>query len=598
MNSTTSKILEPGTILHSSQRDYTVIKVLGQGGFGVTYLVEADVKVGNIDVRAKFAIKEFFISSMCDRDETRKVVFSQPVADTVNKLKKSFLKEAKRLHQLGIEHPHIVKINEIFEENNTAYYVMEFLEGNTLYDYVKNSGGISETATEAIMRPIIEAMAELHSKHLTHYDIKPQNIILSSGGPDGVRSVLIDFGLAKHYNKEGKATSTVAAEGYSVGYAPIEQYAGFDKFTPQADVYSLAATMYFCLTGEDPAPAHKLKTDQVRQKLLDLKVGTRMIDSIVHSLQMLGEERPANAGALHGELFGSDSTSSENTEKEEAIQNEENDSNRDQDDETDHKNESYRQPSLITVLMCSVGIALLYIIILFITSPSPTSEDSTDFETKVENSELNKSTAAVDKDSLILVKDGFKFGFSDTTGKLIIPCDFDHASKFSEGLAAVTKGNQHGFIDKTGKWVITGDYDFVDSFKDGTAVVGKNRKYGLIDKTGKIILPLQYDYVMNFSEGLAPVQIGDNWSYVDESNNVVLKVGKYRWAYPFNNGLARVEIETKNDLLTGFINTEGKLFIPAIYSGAEDFAKGKTTTVAWKNEVKGTLTNTGIFTPD
>lgn len=597
MDTSASKILEPGTLLHSEQRDYTVIKVLGQGGFGITYLVEGKIKVDNILVKAKFAVKEFFISSICDREsETQKVIYSQPVAETVDKLKKSFLKEAKRLHQLGIDHPHIVKINEIFEGNNTAYYVMEFLEGNTLQEYVSQAGRITEVATEAIMRPIIEAMAVLHSKHLTHYDIKPQNIILSSGGPEGVRSVLIDFGLAKHYNKEGNATSTASAEGYSVGYAPIEQYAGFDKFSPQADVYSLAATMYFCLTGEVPPPAHKLKTEQVRQKLLSLEVSQRMVNSIVKGLQMLPEGRPENAGDFHKELFqeGKDFSTSEKDKKDKKGKDSVN-SKQEYDSKTDTRKKKSRNTSLITVIFWSAGIALLYIGILFISFPYTPSEDSSDPNIG-EETEYSVSKEKEEKESIKLVKDGTKFGYKGASGQIIIPCEYDLAGEFSDGLAAVRKGDQNGFIDQTGKWVITGDYDFVDSFKDGTAVVGKNRKYGLIDKTGKVVIPLKYDYVMNFSEGLAPVQTGETWSYVDESNNVVLSLGRYRWAYPFHNGLARVETE---NLKTGFINKEGKLFIPAIYSDAEDFEEGKSTTVAWKEEgVKGTLTNTGIFTPD
>ena len=209
-----TETLAPGTVIRGPERSYTILKVLGQGGFGITYLVSGKVRVGNIVVDVRFAMKEHFISSLCSRDgATKSVQFSAPVADQVGRSMKAFIKEARRLQSLGIDHPNVVRINEVFEANNTAYYVMEYIEGASLQDYVRKHGPMSADAAKALLQPLIEAVATLHSNSIAHYDIKPANIMLSEEADGSLRPVLIDFGLAKHYDDAGHATSSIAAAG-------------------------------------------------------------------------------------------------------------------------------------------------------------------------------------------------------------------------------------------------------------------------------------------------------------------------------------------------------------------------------------------------
>ena len=296
--------LTEGAVLHSPERDYHVVRVLGQGGFGITYLVDGDVTIGNITARIRFAIKEHFISQLCDRDaDSQHVTYSKPVAETVHRSLQAFIKEANRLHTLGIKHPNIVKINEVFEANNTAYYVMEYLEGETLGQYVARQGSLSEAETEYFMRPLIEAAADLHRTRLTHYDIKPDNIILSRGSDNIVRATLIDFGLAKHYDRDGNATSTIATSGYSPGYAPMEQYAGLKEFSPQSDVYSLAATIYFCLTGHRPAEAFAIRPDDIYDDLSQV-ASPQLAKAVSHAMQLQRCDRQADAAVLLDEIYG------------------------------------------------------------------------------------------------------------------------------------------------------------------------------------------------------------------------------------------------------------------------------------------------------
>lgn len=295
--------LRPGTVIRGPQLSYTVIRKLGQGGFGITYLVEAPVKIGNIEVPVRFALKEHFIGSLCSRDSaTQSVTFSAPVAVEISNSMRSFIKEATRLQELDFTHHNIVKINEVFEANNTAYYVMEFLEGESLADYIKREGPLSFEQASYFLRPVAEAIAELHARHLTHYDIKPANIILTRGRDGKQWAVLIDFGLSKHYDHDGHATSTVASGGYSPGYSPVEQYAGIKKFTPQADVYALAATLWHCLKGEAPAESVLGPVNTIDTDLADV-ASPQLIEAMRHAMANFSDQRTPDAGAFVREVF-------------------------------------------------------------------------------------------------------------------------------------------------------------------------------------------------------------------------------------------------------------------------------------------------------
>lgn len=276
-----SNVLPKGHLLKSPNYSYRIEKVLGCGGFGITYLASANIKVGNVSVKAKFAIKEHFMSSDCERDQdSSRVVYSNPAKDRVENSRKDFIAEANRLHKIGIDHPNIVKVNEVFEANNTAYYVMEYLEGESLRTLVKKEGPLPEERMWALMNPIIDAVKTLHTGMMTHLDIKPDNIMVTHDENGDLRPVLIDFGLSKHYDQNGQPTSTINTLGCSDGYAPIEQYAGITTFSPTADYYALGATMWFCLTAKDPKKATELKNHELAGSIRNASVKvSQFIDS-------------------------------------------------------------------------------------------------------------------------------------------------------------------------------------------------------------------------------------------------------------------------------------------------------------------------------
>ena len=240
--------LRENTTLQSGK--YRIIKVLGQGGFGITYLAE-QVMLGR-----EVAIKEFFYRDYCDREEgtSHVTLGTQSNRETVQRFMNKFLKEARTISQL--DHPNIIKIHDIFEENNTAYYVMEYIEGENLSEMVKRHGALPEATAVAYIRKVADALAYIHARSINHLDVKPGNIMLRQHDQ---QIVLIDFGLSKQYDEVGSQTSSTPV-GVSQGYAPVEQYSpgGVPTFSPSTDIYSMGATLYWLIIGKTPPNANEV----------------------------------------------------------------------------------------------------------------------------------------------------------------------------------------------------------------------------------------------------------------------------------------------------------------------------------------------------
>ncbi len=287
--------LAPGIIIKSPTCIYEIISVLGSGGFGITYLVKAIFIKDNSE--KLMALKEHFLSDVCERDEqTHHVIFSKPVAKKVMSSMRDFMNEAKRLSKLKIDNKNLIHIYESFQCNNTAYYSMEYIKGRTLQKYVEDKGGLSEDETVNLILPIARALSILHSNGLTHLDIKPANILLREDGHNPY-PVLIDFGLTKHYDGRGLPTSTIITQGYSEGYSPREQYLGINTFSPSADVYSLAATTLFCLTGHRPPSALSLNDDDL-DRLISSNTSSKLKNLIKISMAGKASLRPSDASSF------------------------------------------------------------------------------------------------------------------------------------------------------------------------------------------------------------------------------------------------------------------------------------------------------------
>ena len=254
-----------GTVLRSKAgREYKITGVLGAGGFGITYKAVGKVVINketNYSQVATFAIKEFFMKGCSRGADKAGVLCSSSLRDDMETGIDDFRKEAGVLMKLNGASPHIVMVNEQFEANGTWYYVMDYLDGKSLQAYVDASGGhgLPEQEALSLLLPVARAVALLHEHRLLHLDIKPDNIMLKHDPlDDTVTPVLIDFGLAKHFDKKGRPTSRLIARGATEGYAPLEQYGEITGFSPAMDVYALGATLFFLLTGKEPVRAYEI----------------------------------------------------------------------------------------------------------------------------------------------------------------------------------------------------------------------------------------------------------------------------------------------------------------------------------------------------
>ena len=219
---------------------YTLGRVLGQGGFGITYIARDNAN------GMRVAIKEYFPDSMATRTAQRTVsAHTGERGEGFAYGKQCFLEEAKTLAAF-IGNPSIVRVYRYFEENGTAYFVMEYVEGVSFRDFLRSRGGkISFEEAKRYLVPVMDALAVVHSKGIVHRDVSPDNIILTKDG----QIKLIDFGAARYSIGDMSRSLDVVLKH---GYAPREQYSRHGRQGPFTDVYSLAATFYRAITGVIP----------------------------------------------------------------------------------------------------------------------------------------------------------------------------------------------------------------------------------------------------------------------------------------------------------------------------------------------------------
>ncbi len=276
--------LPRGTRLHNGT--YALGEVLGQGGFGITY------KGGDMALKRYVAIKEYFPAGALRQG--RDVVMADAVA--LHRGVAEFLNEARVLGRF--QHPGIVGVAGTFEENNTAYMVMEWIEGETLEARIQDKTRLDEWEVTDIGSRLAGALAVVHGAGVLHRDIKPDNVILRRSGG----AVLIDFGTARAFDH----SATKMTQIVTPGYAPLEQYASNAKRGPASDIYALAATLYHALSGTKPVAATDRAADVPLPKLESLRPGLTplLTDAIMGALAMEFARRPQSAGEFEAQLKG------------------------------------------------------------------------------------------------------------------------------------------------------------------------------------------------------------------------------------------------------------------------------------------------------
>ena len=287
-----SSMLPVGTILRGT---YRIDKYLSSGGFGNTY-------VGyNIKLAARIAIKEFFMRGVSKRDDNQTTVIlgnkdsSVVFAEQMTK----FNKEAKHLFRL--RNDHIVRVYDLFEENGTAYYVMDYIDGENLAERLKRTGKpLTEDEVWQLLPQVLDALRCVHNAGLWHLDLKPGNIMVDKDG----NAMLIDFGASKQLDKQtGGATASTTSGSYTKGYAPYEQMEqSYKKFGPWTDLYGLGATLYTLLTNKLPPLPSDIDDDDADDKHEALPFATpvspRMHQLILWMMKTSKSKRPQSAEAV------------------------------------------------------------------------------------------------------------------------------------------------------------------------------------------------------------------------------------------------------------------------------------------------------------
>ncbi|MDR1556000.1 MAG: WG repeat-containing protein [Tannerellaceae bacterium] len=535
--------LKQGTSLQGGKDRYHIINVLGQNSLDITYLAAVTLQTnpaGRVEAAgAEVVIREFFVRDSCTREEAGTCV-SVPSADKrkmVKKLRNQFIGEAVKIS--GLRHPNIVRVTDVFEQNETAYYVMEYLGSCSLQRVVEEKGALPEGEALAYIRQIAYALAYIHAKQITHWDIKPEHIFRK---PDH-SVVLTGFGVLKPYEAQIPELPVVCA------YTPSDQADGLEPFSAATDIYSLAATLYKLLTALTPPDTDSISNGALLS--LPDHISKSVALAIKKAMEPLRSKRPQSIRnflqLLYGSYIAEDPEDDEPDEEDEDDEGGD-DEREDADDEGDERDERDDE------------------------ADNDEAEDD-DAETKEiakpEHPSCADGMEEISPESLVRVESKGKYGYVDANGKKILPLIYKKAGDFSEGLALVKLNGKYGYIDVSGKVITWLKYDFIGDFSEDLALVKLNGKYGYIDTKGKKKISLKYDKAGDFSEGFAYVCINGKYGYINTKGKKIIPL-KYDRAGNFSEGLAWVRINGKY----GCIDTEGREIIPLKYDRAGNFSKG------------------------
>ena len=284
--------LQPNTTLQGGK--YRIERVLGQGGFGITYLAV------QTSLNRAVAIKELFIGgsgqAVNGRNANNVTVTNAVNQVLFDKHKEKFKKEASRLATL--RHKNLVRVYEWFEENGTVYYVMDFIEGESLRDKLNREGVLPESLVMNYLQQLLSALQVVHEKDIWHLDIKPENIMVDSNN----HVYLIDFGASKHIEQSNGTLTTSSMLAYTPGYFPPEQSAVTMKnIGAWTDIYALGATLYNLLTRRNPPTFDEIISEGRSAFFFPSSVSSQTRDLIVRMMKVNRNERPQSVSAILSE---------------------------------------------------------------------------------------------------------------------------------------------------------------------------------------------------------------------------------------------------------------------------------------------------------
>ena len=282
------QLIQGATLLNGK---YRIEKVLGQGGFGITYLATQTV-LGN-----KVAIKELFMQGINDRHDGMVTVSNNANSNLFTHQKRKFVKEAQRI--AGLSNKHIVKVHDMFEENDTAYYVMDYIEGESLQDVITHHhGALAESSVRDYLNQILSALSAMHQHSIWHLDIKPANIMLDKNG----NIVLIDFGASKQIESDGTLTVSTSLS-LTQGFAAPEQLQGtIQNIGAWTDFYAFGATLYVLLTRTMPPTFADIASEGSNTFHFSQNVSTQMRQMVEWMMKLNKHERPQSVDEIQRRL--------------------------------------------------------------------------------------------------------------------------------------------------------------------------------------------------------------------------------------------------------------------------------------------------------
>ena len=482
---------------------YILGRVLGQGGFGITYVAQ-DYKTKSL-----VAVKEFFPETTAVRANGRTVSsYSGQREENFLFGKKRFLEEAETLAEF-IGNENIVRVHSYFEENNTAYFVMDYVKGISLQDYVTNQGGrLPWPEAERLLLPVMNALEAVHSKGIIHRDVTPDNIVITEDG----NAKLLDFGAAR-YSMGDKSRSLDIVLKH--GYAPKEQYTRHGRQGAYTDVYSLAATFYSVITGRLlPDSIDRMeKDDLILPSSLGVDIPEQTEDALVKALSVQAEDRFQSMREFRLALSAADDGGDDNN------------------DNDNNDNDDGENVTIIAVWLSKIktwlsqlhaknkmiipAAAAALVVLLIVAVSIGASKKNGEAAASDPSEDLNSSLADNGTGSSDVPENGDGLPADAVAETPDVP-----EVRTNSLTDTILETSERGVLSYT--VAIEPQYEDADRFSEHLAPVKMDGKWGYIDEENNLVIPCQYDMACLFSEGYAVVASG---SGTDDSGNPTYQLG-------------------------------------------------------------------------
>jgi len=609
---------------------YEIIKVLGSGNFGITYLastkIEVKGQIGQMDVSINVAIKEFYMKDLNNRMSDGTTV--EGTHNTmVKNYRQKFKKEAENLAKL--HHPNIVKVIEVFDENNTTYYVMEYIEGGSLDDYIKSKVHLSEEEALKCMMDIANALSYMHQNRMVHLDLKPKNIMRNPKG----HLYLIDFGLSKQYDENGEPESSTSIGLGTPGYAPIEQasYKQDGSLPATLDVYALGASLYKMLTGKTPPESSAILNEGFPLTLLqNVGISSQTISIVEKAMASAKKDRYQSVDSMLKAISNITDESDRMTfaeeecgttydeeinvvdvdaTKKEAVVKSTTQSVPTYIDTIKSSRSSKKGGSSSPTLYIIIGVLFIIILLLGFYFFSGNSKHVTIMEKDgkfglgVDGKEIvecqydsiwDSDMYGITPQRYLLFKDGKK-GVADTLGNIILPCKYIIKQSIN-GYHVFEENHKQGVIDSVGNIVIDNKYNDVSivEYDDRGGyskrikllfiVKDENGLCGIINNTEQVLSPIKYKEIKHLW-GFYYIDTKGRWSYSQSPYGGSSAYYKHIYDMDVLNGFRAIVVDFSNKF--GVISLNGTEIIKCQYDdavllGMSHVLVKDTSTSEWK----------------